>query len=88
MGIFPTAIAYLTWFYALQKLSASGTMTVLYLTPAVTTLLAWLLINEWPSAISLVGGLIAMLGGLLVKKKSEQRNKSVQVTSGVVDGKR
>ncbi|MGE7665515.1 DMT family transporter [Ureibacillus composti] len=66
IGIFPTAIAYLTWAIALSLSDASAISSTLYLEPVIAIILAWILLNELPTALSLVGGLIAISGVLIV----------------------
>ena len=65
MGIFPAAVAYLAWSYVLKKLPASKAAITLYALPIVSTLLGFLLLDEQPSLISLVGGGIALTGALV-----------------------
>lgn len=89
IGIFPTAIAYLTWAIALSSTKASSISSVLYLEPIIAIIVAWILLNELPSVISLVGGVITISGVLIVaflgKKKSltnqRKENKVEAVTN-------
>ena len=66
IGIFPTAIAYLTWAIALSLSDASAISSTLYLEPVIAIILAWILLNELPTSLSLVGGFIAISGVLIV----------------------
>jgi len=66
IGIFPTAIAYLTWAYALSQSSASSISTVLYLEPVIAIIVAWIWLSELPKSISIIGGLIAISSVLIV----------------------
>ena len=66
LGVFPAAIAYLAWSYALKRMPATVLSTTLNLSPLIAILLAWLLIAEVPSPISLVGGAIAMAGVVIM----------------------
>ncbi len=66
MGIFPAAIAYVAWTYALSKMPASYAASYLYFLPIVTTLLGFLFLAEVPAALSLVGGFIALAGAVVV----------------------
>jgi drug/metabolite transporter (DMT)-like permease len=65
MGIFPAALAYLAWGYALKYLSASNASITLYALPVVSTLLGFVLLNEQPSFISLVGSGITLAGAFI-----------------------
>lgn len=66
MGIFPAAIAYLAWGYALKYLSASKASITLYALPIVSTLMGFLLLHEQPSLLSLIGCSITLLVLLLL----------------------
>lgn len=66
IGIFPTAIAYLTWAYALSQSNASSISTVLYLEPVIAIIVAWIWLSELPKSISIIGGVIAISSVILV----------------------
>lgn len=65
MGIFPAALAYVAWSYALKYMSASNASLTLYAMPIISTFLGFILLNEQPSAISLVGSGITLLGAFV-----------------------
>lgn len=62
LGVFPAAIAYAAWSYVLADIPASRAVSFLYFAPIITTLLGWIFLKEIPAVISLIGGVIAMLG--------------------------
>lgn len=62
LGIFPTAIAYLLWTYALSRTSAGQMAASSYVLPAITLLQSWLFLNEVPGPIALIGGAISVVG--------------------------
>jgi drug/metabolite transporter (DMT)-like permease len=66
LGVFPGALAYVTWTQALSKTPVSLVSSFLYLSPVLAIFIAWVLLNEMPSLISLVGGGIAILGVMIV----------------------
>ncbi len=68
MGIFPAAIAYLAWSYALKYLSASNASVTLYALPIVSTFLGFILLNEQPSLISLLGSGITLFGAFIANR--------------------
>ena len=66
LGIFPAALAYITWNYALSIIPASRLTSCLYFSPAITIIISWIWLKELPSILSLIGGGIAMVGALIV----------------------
>lgn len=64
LGIFPAAFTYVGWSYVLHHLPASTVALSIYASPMMTTLLGFLLLGEQPSCLSLLGGLVALLGAL------------------------
>ncbi|WP_221567947.1 DMT family transporter [Alkalihalobacillus sp. TS-13] len=65
-GIFPAAIAYITWATALSLGRASTVTSMLYVEPVIAIFVAWLWLNEWPSTLSLIGGIVAISGVVVV----------------------
>ena len=62
LGIFPGAIAYIAWGYALAAIPATRCVSFLYFMPIIATLLGWIFLGEIPTLLSLTGGLIALFG--------------------------
>ncbi len=69
LGVFPAAIAYLTWGYVLKRIPASIAASSFYTIPIYAIVLGWLLLREIPSALSIVGGALALVGVTLVNTK-------------------
>jgi len=66
MGVFPAALAYLAWSYALSKAIKTAHVTVFsYLIPLISALLAYVWLRETLSVYTLIGGLI-IIGGMLL----------------------
>jgi drug/metabolite transporter (DMT)-like permease/GNAT superfamily N-acetyltransferase len=83
LGIFPGALAYFLWSYALSRMPASTTASFLYSTPVLATLMAWLFQNTFPSTVTLIGGALALSGVVLVQTKGRPKGEitvSVAVT--------
>ena len=62
LGVFPTAIAFTTYGYALTHMSASSLAVTTYLVPPITIALGWLLLAETPAPLAYVGGVLALVG--------------------------
>ncbi|MGH3458224.1 DMT family transporter [Aeromicrobium sp.] len=62
LGVFPTAIGFSTWSYALKRLSAGQVASATYLVPAVATLISWVMLDEVPAALAFVGGALCLVG--------------------------
>jgi drug/metabolite transporter (DMT)-like permease len=72
LGIFPGALAYVAWAYVMSHGTAGRTATLLYLIPIMAIGIAWVWLGEVPRWISLVGGLIALAGVVLVNTKGKE----------------
>ena len=69
LGVFPTAIAFTTFAYALRTMSASSLGVTTYLVPPITIVMGWLFLSETPPGISYVGGALALLGVAVARRK-------------------
>jgi drug/metabolite transporter (DMT)-like permease len=65
LGVFPAAIAYVTWTYAMSRLPASVVTPFLYASPVLAIAIAWVWLGEVPTALTLAGGTLA-IGGVIV----------------------
>jgi drug/metabolite transporter (DMT)-like permease len=73
LGLFPTAIAFTTYAYALTHMSASSLSVTTYLVPPLTVLMSWLVLSEAPPAMAYVGGALCLLGVALTRRRSTRR---------------
>jgi drug/metabolite transporter (DMT)-like permease len=67
LGVFPTAIAFLLWSYALARTSAGRMAASSYVVPGIAVLLSWLLLAEVPAPVALLGGAVSLVGVSLTR---------------------
>src|SRR6185295_8517441 len=72
LGIGPAALAYIGWSWMLARLSASRAASFLYFIPACAIVIAWFWLGEIPPLLSVIGGIIAISGVVLVNTGSRQ----------------
>jgi drug/metabolite transporter (DMT)-like permease len=72
LGLFPTALGFTTWAYALRRTSAGRLGATTYLVPPVVIVMAWLLLGEVPPLLAIVGGVIC-IGGVVVVRTPRLR---------------
>lgn len=70
LGVFPTAVAFTTWAYALSLIDAGRLAATTYLVPGTTILISWLVLGEIPTVWGLVGGVICLVGVGLTRRRS------------------
>jgi drug/metabolite transporter (DMT)-like permease len=73
LGIFPTAIAYVTYAYTFSRMSASRAVSFLYLIPVMAYLIAWVWLGEVPALLSILGGCVTLSGVLIVNTFGRRR---------------
>lgn len=66
LGVFPAAIGYAAWTYALGRFGAARAANFLYLVPPVAALVGFVALGESLSVLTLIGGAIAILGVVIV----------------------
>jgi drug/metabolite transporter (DMT)-like permease len=72
LGVFSSAIAYLTWTYAFSKAKTVSSVTnYMFLTPFLTAILGILLAKEIPDFSTIIGGII-ILGGMFIYNFSDK----------------
>jgi drug/metabolite transporter (DMT)-like permease len=73
LGVFPSALAYITWAKVLARVPASMAASFLYLVSPLTILIAWAWLGEAPTPISLAGGVLALLGVAIVSTRGTRK---------------
>jgi drug/metabolite transporter (DMT)-like permease len=67
LGVFCSGLAYIAWYDGLQSLPTSRIGAFLYIEPLVAVLVAWAILSESLVPITLMGGLVILLGVRLVQ---------------------
>ncbi|WP_405738653.1 DMT family transporter [Streptomyces sp. NBC_00028] len=62
LGVFPTALAFTTWAYALARTTASRMGATTYAVPALVVLMSWVVLGEVPGLFTLAGGVLCLAG--------------------------
>jgi drug/metabolite transporter (DMT)-like permease len=68
LGLFPTAVAFTTWAYALSHTSAGRMGTTTYLVPPLAILMGAAYFGEAPPALALGGGVLCLAGAVLARR--------------------
>lgn len=76
LGVFPTAIGFSTWSYALKRISTGKAASTTYLVPAIATLISWVLLDEVPAALAFVGGALCLIGVAITRMRSRSAEPS------------
>jgi drug/metabolite transporter (DMT)-like permease len=69
LGLFPTAIAFTTYAFALQHMTASSLGITTYLVPPLAIAMSWLFLGEAPPGMAYVGGALALVGVAVSRRK-------------------
>ena len=83
--MFPAAIAYVLWSYALARMPASLLSTFLYLSPVLAMAIAWVWIGEVPQVLTIVGGLVAIVGVVIVQTKGQPRVAAAEFAANPIE---
>lgn len=62
LGVGPTAVAFLTWAYALSRTDAGRMAATTLCVPAIAVLLSWVTLGEVPTLWGFLGGALALAG--------------------------
>jgi drug/metabolite transporter (DMT)-like permease len=62
LGLFPSALGFVLWGYAVARLSVAASTSLLYLVPPVAVAISFLWLGEVPVASELIGGAVVIAG--------------------------
>ncbi|WP_373311261.1 DMT family transporter [Streptomyces fumanus] len=81
LGVFPTALAFTTWAYALARTTAARMGATTYAVPALVVLMSWLALDEVPGALTLVGGALCLAGVAVSRSRSRRAAAAPRVVA-------
>jgi drug/metabolite transporter (DMT)-like permease len=84
LGVFPTALAFTTWAFALARTSAGRMGATTYVVPALVVLMSWLLLGQVPALLTLAGGALC-LGGVAVSRAGTRTPANSPATAVAAD---
>ena len=70
LGLFPTAIAFTTYAFALRHMTASSLGITTYLVPPLTIAMGWMFLGETPPGMAYVGGALALVGVAVARHRT------------------
>ncbi len=70
LGVFPTALAFTTYAYALGRMDASRLGVSTYLVPPITIVLGVVLLGEAPPPLAYAGGALTLVGVVVSRRRS------------------
>jgi drug/metabolite transporter (DMT)-like permease len=69
LGVFPTALAFSTYAFALKHMSASNLGVTTYLVPPITIVMGVIFLSEAPPTMAYAGGVLALVGVAVARRK-------------------
>jgi drug/metabolite transporter (DMT)-like permease len=75
LGVFPTAIAFTTYAFALQHMSASSLGVTTYLVPPITIVMGLVFLGEAPPTMAYAGGALALVGVAVARRRPRSAAK-------------
>jgi drug/metabolite transporter (DMT)-like permease len=69
LGVFPTALAFTTWSFALNRTTAGRLGALTYLVPPIVVAMSWIVLGEVPPALAIGGGVLCIAGVIVARSK-------------------
>lgn len=73
LGVFPTALAYGAWAYALARTSAGKMGSTTYVVPTLVIVMSWIALNQVPAWLAFAGGLLCLAGVAVARSRPKTR---------------
>ena len=73
LGVFPTAIAFTTYAFALRNMSAGNLGVTTYLVPPITIVMGLVFLGEAPPTMAYAGGVLALVGVAVARRRPRTR---------------
>ena len=73
LGVFPTALAFTAWAYALARTSAGKLGSTTYVVPTLVILMSWIVLSQVPGWLAFVGGLLCLAGVGVARSRPKAR---------------
>jgi drug/metabolite transporter (DMT)-like permease len=72
LGVFPTALAFTTWAFALARTTAGRMGATTYVVPTLVVLMSWVILDEVPALLALAGGAVCLAGVAVSRRKGPE----------------
>jgi drug/metabolite transporter (DMT)-like permease len=83
LGLFPTALAFTFWAYALTHSDAGRLASTTLTVPAIAVAMSWALLSEVPTAFAMIGGALCLAGVAVTRLRSKAAAVDVPAHAGV-----
>ncbi len=77
LGVFPTALAFSTWAYALARTTAGKMGATTYAVPVLAVAMSWAFLGTVPGWLTFLGGLLCLAGVAVSRTCRGRRGQKV-----------
>jgi drug/metabolite transporter (DMT)-like permease len=70
LGVVPTALAFTTWAYALNRTTAGKLGVTTYIVPVLVVLMSWAFLGETPRPLAYLGGVLCLVGVAISRRRT------------------
>jgi drug/metabolite transporter (DMT)-like permease len=81
LGVFPTAVGFVAWTYALSHTTAGRMGATTYVVPTIVVALSWAILGEIPGWLTLAGGMLCLAGVAVARRRPPARTQLAEVGS-------